>query len=76
MTLVKKKEIEYININIMTNFSVEVEKQQLIVNINMMRQKIGVKPSDFNYLWAKDVEWLRNEQENTINHYNEAIKNK
>jgi hypothetical protein len=58
------------------SIDVQIEKQQLIVNINMMREKIGVSRSSFEYLWEQSLEWLRNEQETTIQHYNEALRNK
>lgn len=60
----------------MEAFEIQVEKQGLITNINMMRRLINVGESDFNYLWAKSVEWLRNEQNSTIEHYNNALKNR
>ena len=60
----------------MENFSKQAEKQQLILNINMMRENIGVSKHNFDFLWRKTVEYLREEQETTIKHYNEAIKNK
>ena len=53
-----------------------IEAQQLIVNINMMREKIGVTKSDFNFLYSKSIDELRIIQEQTIQHYNQAIKNK
>jgi hypothetical protein len=56
-------------------FEAQQEKQQLIININTMREKIGVNKAAFEYLWSKSVEYLRNEQETTIKHYNEALKN-
>ena len=56
-------------------FDEQVEAQSLITNINLMRIKIGVPASDFNYLWKQSIEWLRNEQETLIQHYNEAVKN-
>ena len=59
----------------MENFNEQVEKQGLIININLMREKIGVSKHSFEWLWSKDVEWLRNEQESTISHYNEALRN-
>jgi hypothetical protein len=59
----------------MKNLNEQIEAQQLISNINMMREKIGIAPADFKYLWKQSVEWLRNEQDTTIQHYNEAIKN-
>jgi hypothetical protein len=58
------------------SIDVQIEKQQLIVNINMMREKIGLSRSSFEYLWEQSLEWLRNEQETTIQHYNEALRNK
>lgn len=60
----------------MDSFDIQSEKQTIIANINMMRDMIGVSRSSFDYLWNKDIEWLRNEQETTIQHYNEAVKNK
>jgi hypothetical protein len=60
----------------MKNTNQQIEAQSLIININAMRRLIGVSEIDFNYLWKKSVEWLRNEQETTIQHYNEALKNK
>lgn len=57
-------------------FEIQSEKQTLISNINTMRRIIGVNAHDFNYLWNKSVDWLRNEQESTIEHYNQALKNK
>ena len=60
----------------MEAFEIQAEKQTLITNINMMRSLIGVGESDFNYLWAKSVEWLREEQDSTIEHYNNALKNR
>ena len=56
-------------------FAEEVEAQQLITNINLMRLKIGVSIHSFNFLYKKSIEELRSEQESTILHYNEAIKN-
>jgi hypothetical protein len=56
-------------------FNEQVEAQGLIVNISLMRQRIGVSAYDFDFLWSKDLEWLRNEQETTLKHYNEAILN-
>jgi hypothetical protein len=56
-------------------FNEQVEAQSLITNINLMRLKIGVPASDFDYLWKQSIEWLRNEQETLIQHYNEALKN-
>lgn len=57
------------------DFETQVEKQGLISNINTMRTIIGVEPITFNFLWKKDVQWLRDEQESTIAHYNNAVNN-
>lgn len=57
------------------SFETQVEKQQLIVNINMMRNKIGLNSSDFNYLWKQTPETLREQQNSLIEHYNQAVKN-
>lgn len=56
-------------------FDEQIEKQTLIVNINMMRNKIGLNSSDFNYLWKQTPEKLREQQNSLIEHYNQAVKN-
>lgn len=57
------------------SFETQVEKQQLIVNINGMRAKIGLTPTDFNHLWKQTPETLREQQNSLIEHYNQAVSN-
>lgn len=59
----------------MKTLNEQIEAQQLISNINLMRQKIGVQPYTFENLWSRSVDWLRAEQDSTIKHYNEAVRN-
>ena len=59
-----------------TQFETLVEKQSLIVNINMMREAIGIERSNVEWLLSKPVEYLREEQDSSIKHYNQAIANR
>ena len=59
-----------------TEFETLVEKQGLIVNINTMREAIGVERSNVEWLLSKSVEYLREEQDSSIKHYNQAIANR
>ena len=55
---------------------VSIQKQVAISNINLMRQKIGLYPHDFDFLFSKRIESLRLIQSSLIEHYNQAIINR
>lgn len=55
----------------------KIQAQQVIININMMRKEIGVQPlTDIEWvLNNRTLEYLREEQDSLIRHYNQAINN-
>ena len=54
----------------------DILKIDIISTINMMRNKIGLPDSSFDFLFKKSVEELEEIRDTTIQHYNEAIRNK
>jgi len=56
------------------SFETKVEKQSLIININTMRDVAKLDRIDFEILWNKSIDSLREEQDNTIKMYNESFK--
>lgn len=53
-----------------------VNKMTVIININTMRNMIGLPASDVNFLLKKTYDELHEEQNSLIKHYNEAVRNK
>jgi hypothetical protein len=56
------------------SFETKAEKQSLIININTMRDVAKLDRIDFEILWNKSIDSLREEQDNTIKMYNESFK--
>jgi len=56
------------------NYS-DTHKMTVIININMMRNKIGLKSLDIDNLFSHSYEFLHDMQNSLIKHYNEALKN-
>jgi len=60
-----------------TTINEKIEAQTIICNINAMRSNIGLDAHK-NIDWIfknRSLEYLRNEQTEIIQHYNEAAKN-
>lgn len=53
----------------------QILKVDIISTINMMRTKIGINQSDFDFLFKKSIAELEEIRDSTILHYNQAIKN-
>jgi len=51
-----------------------IEKQSLIININMMQEKSGQIQEPFEKLYSKSLDELREMQESLIPVYNESVK--
>jgi len=63
--------------NILIKMENQVTPQQMdvICNLQMMYQKIGIKGHSFEYLSKKSFDELFEMQNEMIVHYNQAIKN-
>jgi len=57
------------------SIAMQSAKITVICNINLMRNKIGLTQSDFNYLNKKSYDELHELQNSLIVHYNEAVNN-
>lgn len=53
----------------------DLNKMTCIINIQEMRRKIGISVPSTKYLLTKSYDWLHEEQNSTIEHYNQALKN-
>ena len=53
----------------------DVHKMTVICNIQQMQRIIGVSISDTNLLLRKSYEELSRQQNITIEHYNQAVRN-
>ena len=53
----------------------EIYKMPVISNIQNMQKAIGVAVSPFEWLNRKTYDELHEEQNNLIEHYNQAVKN-
>jgi hypothetical protein len=54
----------------------KIEAMTVITNIQAMRRMIGVTEISVEHYLSKSIEDLREEQDSTIKHYNEALKNR